>query len=66
MVRLHPISTRCPCSERSRSVKLDGGLLKVIMSKVPFSQDEHSAANSRAAIPYLDLITASWVFFNNP
>lgn len=28
------------CTHRSKGVKLDGGLLKVIMSKVPFSQDE--------------------------
>lgn len=53
----------CPrCSVRSRSVKLDGGLLKVIMSKVPFSQDEHWAANCAATILYQILITSSCFF----
>lgn len=52
-------------STRSRSVKLDGGLSEVIMSKVPFSQDEHSAAKWGTAILYLILITAP-CFFNNP
>lgn len=40
-------------------MKLDGGLLKVIMSKVPFSQDEQWAANCGAAILYLILVTSS-------
>lgn len=56
---------RPQCSVRSRSVKLDGGLLKVIMSKVPFSQDEHFAVMCGSAILYLVLITAC-CFVNNP
>lgn len=49
-------------------MKLDGGLLKVIMSKVPFSQDEHWVADCGAAILYLILITSSCFlfFFNIP
>lgn len=58
-----PRMCTCPrCSVRSRSVKLDGGLLKVIMSKVPFSQDEHWAANCAASILYQILITSSCFF----
>lgn len=55
--------TRPRSSVRSRSVKLDGGLLKVIMSKVPFSQDEQWAANCGAAILYLIIITPRCFFF---
>lgn len=39
--REHGTPAPPPGAARSKSVKLDGGLSKVIMSKVPFSQDEH-------------------------
>lgn len=51
----------CTHAHRYKGVKLDGGLLKVIMSKVPFSQDEHFAANGSAA--GCNLILTSPSFF---